>query len=80
MVSVAAGVSFKLLFLDSLAPGFPLLDHAFYTLILQHGPIVLLVYIGQHRPLEEQIIANNAFVLHMAAGIVLFFLYMLVFL
>lgn len=80
VVAISVGVPFKLLFFDTLAPSFPLLDHAFYTFILQHGPIVLLVYIGQHRPIEEQIIANNAFVLHMAAGVALLFVYMLAFL
>jgi len=78
VVAVSIGIAFKVLFFDVFAPGFPLLDYAFYTIILQHGPIVLLVYVGQHRPAEDQIIVNNAFVLNMAAGIVLFFLYMLV--
>ena len=79
-VAIGLGVMFHALFLEPFTPGLPLLGHAFYTLILQHGPIVLLVYVARYRSIEDQIIANNAFVINMAAGIALFFLYMLIWL
>ncbi len=57
----------------------PLLGHAFYILIFQHGPLLLLAFVGQYRPLDEEIIFSNALVLNMAVGIALFFLYTLFF-
>lgn len=78
-VTLAVGIAFKELLLDVLVPPAALLDHAFYTLILQHSSIMLLVFVGQYRPMKDQIIINNSFVLNMAAGIILFFLYMLFF-
>lgn len=78
-VTLSLGLVFKKLFMDALLPPSAMLDHAFYTLILQHGSIILMVYVGQYRTMEDQIVINNSFVLNMAAGVILFFLYMLFF-
>jgi len=75
-VVLSLGIAFQTFFLSAFPPSL-LLGHAFFTMTLQHGSIILLVYVGQYRPLEDQAIVNNAFVLNMTAGLLLFFLYML---
>ena len=79
VVTIGLGILFKTFFLDLTASPLPLLEHAFYILIFQHSSIMLLVFVGLHRPIEDQVVANNSFVINLVSGIVLFFLYMLIF-
>ncbi len=79
VVGILLGILFERLFFSRVLGMTPLLGHAFYILILQHGPLFLLAFIGQYRQIDEEIVFSNAFVLNMAAGIALFFLYTLAF-
>lgn len=49
------------------------LDHPFHTFIFQNSPIMLLGFVGRHRPPEDQSISNNSFVLALLAGVALLF-------
>ena len=67
----------KFLLMDALAGGDPYFDIAFFTLISQHGSVILNAYIAQYGSREDSEIASNAFAVNAAAGMVLFVAYVL---
>lgn len=48
---------------------------AFFTLISQHGSVILNAYISEHGSLEDSQIASNAFAINAVIGMALFVLY-----
>ena len=77
IIGISLGIAFRFFFLDSFIPYFHLLDSAFFIIILQHGSLAPQLYVGQYGSTENQIIANNAFVINMAVGMVLTFIYLI---
>ena len=67
----------KFLLMDALAGGDPYFDIAFFTLISQHGSVILNAYIAQYGSREDSEIASNAFAVNAVAGMVLFVAYVL---
>ena len=67
----------KALLMDPMAGGDPFFDAAFFTLISQHGSVILNAYIAQYGSREDSEIASNAFAVNAVAGIALFVVYVL---
>ena len=67
----------KFLLMDSIAGEDPFFDIAFFTLISQHGSVILNAYIAQYGSQEDMEIASNAFAINAVAGMVLFVGYVL---
>lgn len=77
IVTLPLAILFNILFLSNLSSSPPYLSHAFYILVFQHPAIMLVVFVGQFRSVDDQTIASNAFVISTAAGIILFIIYMM---
>ena len=60
-----------------LAGGDPFFDAAFFTLISQHGSVILNAYIAQYGSREDSEVASNAFAVNAVAGMALFVAYVL---
>ena len=68
----------KALLMDRLAGGDPFFDAAFFTLISQHGSVILNAYIVQYGSREDAEVASNAFAVNAVAGMILFVAYVLI--
>lgn len=73
----AVSYAVKALFMDRLAGGDPFFDAAFFTLISQHGSVILNAYIAQYGSREDSEVASNAFAVNAVAGMALFVAYVL---
>lgn len=77
MIMLPLAILFNAIFLTNFTPALPYLSHAFFILIFQHPAIMLMIFTGQYRSIEEQRIASNAFIISTMVGIVLFAIYMM---
>lgn len=69
------GYLFKYLFMNRLAGGDPYFGRAFFTLLSQHGSVVLTAFVGEYGSREDLEIASNAFVINAIVGIVLYLIF-----
>ena len=74
-VTFAIGYAFKLLVMDSLAGHNILFDYAFFTLLSQHGSVLLVAYVGDHCPKDDLEVVSNALVINELAGILLYLIF-----
>ncbi|MDD6212953.1 MAG: AEC family transporter [Clostridiales bacterium] len=62
---------------DRLVEPSPYFDYAFFTLLSQHGSVILTVFVGEYGTKEDLEVASNAFVINVVVGILLFLGFML---
>lgn len=74
-VTFAIGYAFKFLLMDPLAGGSIWFDYAFFTMLSQHGSVLLVAYVGDHGSKEDLEVASNALVINELAGIVLYLIF-----
>lgn len=67
--------SVKFLLMDPMVGPSFYFDAAFFTLISQHGSVILNAYIAEYGTREDSEIASNAFAVNAVVGITLFVLY-----
>ena len=69
------GYGVKALWMDPLVGNDFYFDAAFFTLISQHGSVILNAYIGEYGTKEDSEIASNAFAINAIIGVILFVAY-----
>lgn len=73
----AVGYAFKALVMDPLAGGSLLFDYAFFTMLSQHGSVLLVAYVGEYGDREDLEVASSSLVINELAGILLYILFVL---
>ena len=63
------------LLLNTLAGGSIWFDYAFFTMLSQHGSVLLVAYVGDHGEQDDLEVASNALVINELAGIVLYLIF-----
>ena len=74
-VTFVIGYIFKFLVMDPLAGGSIWFDYAFFTMLSQHGSVLLVAYVGDHGEQDDLEVASNALVINELAGIVLYLIF-----
>lgn len=69
------GYLFKWLVMDPMAGGSIWFDYAFFTMLSQHGSVLLVAYVGEFGTREDQEVASNALVINELVGIVLYLIF-----
>ena len=74
-VTFGIGYAFKWAVMDKVAGGDIYYDYAFFTLLSQHGSVVLTAFVGEYGTKEDLEVASNAFVINAIIGIMLYILF-----
>jgi len=74
-LSFGVGYTVKWLLLDRWIRPSPYFDHAYFTMLSQFGSTMLIILVGKYCSREDLEVSSNAFVLNVAAGIVLYAVY-----
>ncbi|MCJ7835482.1 AEC family transporter [Cuneatibacter sp. NSJ-177] len=75
LLTFSVGYLYKFLVMDRLSGGSIYFDYAFFTLLSQHGSVVLTAYIGEYGSTEDLEVASNALVINELAGIALYLIF-----
>ncbi len=74
-VTFGIGYLFKALVMDPMAGGSVYFDYAFFTILSQHGSVLLVAYVGEHCDRDELEVASNALVINELVGIALYLIF-----
>jgi len=77
ILTFGIGYAFKFTVMDRLVAPNIFFDYAFFTLLSQHGSIVLTVFVGEYSSKEDHEIINNALVINTLVGIVMYMIFVL---
>lgn len=69
------GYLYKFLVMDRFAGGNIYFDYAFFTLLSQHGSVLLVAYVGDYGSREDLEIISNSLVVNEIIGIILFLIF-----
>jgi predicted permease len=69
------GYLIKYLIIDKIVASNIYFDYAFFTLLSQHGSVVLNAFVGEYGTQEDLEVASNAFVINAITGIVLYIIF-----
>ena len=69
------GYAFKFLVMDRLAGGNVYFDYAFFTLLSQHGSVLLVAYVGEYGDQDDLEVASSSLVINELVGIVLYLIF-----
>lgn len=71
-LTLGVGYLMKLVIWDRFVAPNPYYDYAFFTLLSQHGSVVLTVFVGEYGTEEDLEVASNAFVINVIVGIIMY--------
>jgi predicted permease len=74
-LTFSIGYLFKFLIMDRFADGNVYFDYAFFTMLSQHGSVVLTAFVGEYGSKEDMEIASNAFVINALVGIAMYLVF-----
>ena len=74
-LTFSIGYLFKFLIMDRFAGNDVYFDYAFFTMLSQHGSVVLTAFVGEYGSKEDMEIASNAFVINTLVGIVMYLVF-----
>lgn len=75
LFTFGVGYLFKFLVMDRLAGGNVYFDYAFFTLLSQHGSVLLVAYVGEYGDQDDLEVASCSLVINELAGIALYLLF-----
>ena len=80
LFTFGVGYLYKFLVMDRLAGHDVYFDYAFFTLLSQHGSVLLVAYVGEHSSQDALEVASSSLVINELAGIALYLLFVFFFL
>lgn len=72
LFTFGVGYLFKFLIMDRLAGGNVYFDYAFFTLLSQHGSVLLVAYVGEYCDRDDLEVASCSLVINEIAGLALY--------
>ena len=80
LFTFGVGYLYKFLIMDRLAGYSPYFDYAFFTLLSQHGSVLLVAYVGEYSSRDDLEVASSSLVINELVGIGLYLIFVFFFL